>query len=74
MKNRHDQCGRSLAWQAKDVVMFTAGHPQRRVNFAHVLEGAVSVSEGGNPLFQLGDIAPHLGRAPFLARVADDAA
>ena len=65
MKNRHDQRRRTLAWQAKYVVLFKVGHSQCRKDCAHVRE---------NALFQLGDIAAHLRIVPLLARVADDSA
>lgn len=52
MQNRHDQCCRIFARQAKDVVMFTAGHPQRRV------EGPTCRSEAPRPGDRLAPIRP----------------
>ncbi len=74
MQDRHDQRGFARTRQAKNVVVFAAGHPQRGKEFAHVLKRAFAGGKPGYALFQLSDIAAHLRRAPLPARVADDAA
>lgn len=51
MKNRHDQRRRTLARQAKYVVMFTVRHSQRRKDRAHVRESVLAGGKAGNALF-----------------------